>query len=150
MNRIVLGLTALSPLLLAAAPAARSGAKGGNDAGILTVTVANVHDARGHVRIGVCTKAEFLGESCRFHAVVPSEPGRVVARIPVQPGTYAIAAYQDSTDAGHLRRTFLGVPRDGTGFSRDPSLRFGPPSFAASAITLGPGDHAVTVTLHYF
>ena len=142
MNRFCFGLIALPALLTAAAPAAR--------ADILTVTVDNVRDARGHVRIGVCTKAEFLGESCRFHAVIPSAAGQVVARIPVQPGTYAVAAYQDSTDAGHLRRSFLGVPRDGTGFSRDPSLRFGPPSFADSAVTLGPGDHALTVTLHYF
>jgi uncharacterized protein (DUF2141 family) len=120
------------------------------EAATLDVTVDNVRDARGHVRIGVCTKAEFLGERCRYHAVVPSAAGRVEARIAVQPGTYAIAAYQDATDAGHLRRTFLGIPKDGTGFSRDPSLRFGPPSFADSALSVGAGDSAVTIHLRYF
>ena len=117
----------------------------------LTVTVAGLHDNRGHVRIGVCERAEFLGERCAYHAVVPSQAGSVTATIPgIRSGVYAVAAYQDSTDAGHLRRSFLGIPRDGIGFSRNPPLGLGGLPFNRCALTLGTQDAAITVTLRYF
>ncbi len=150
MRASAFALFVLPVCAAACPPPAKAATLAATPAATLVVTVDNVRDARGHVRIGVCTKAEFLGERCRYHAVVPSAAGRVETRITVQPGIYAIAAYQDATDAGHLRRTFLGIPKDGTGFSRDPSLRFGPPSFADSALTVGTGDSAVTIHLHYF
>ncbi len=131
-------------LLVVAAPPARAASAS------LAVTVDGIRDARGHVRIGVCSKAEFLGEQCSYHAVVPAMAGQITARLTLPPGTYAVAAYQDSTDAGHLRRSFLGIPKDGVGFSRDPSLRFGPPSFADSALTIAGGAQAVVIHLHYF
>lgn len=117
----------------------------------LTVTVAGLHDNRGHVRIGVCERAEFLGERCAYHAVVPSRPGSVTATISgIRPGVYAVAAYQDSTDAGHLRRSFLGIPEDGIGFSRNPPLGLGGLPFDRCALSLGRQDAAITVTLRFF
>ncbi len=117
----------------------------------LTVTVAGLHDARGHVRIGVCGRAEFLGERCAYHAVVPSQAGSVTATIPgIQPGIYAVAAYQDSADAGHLRRSLLGIPEDGIGFSRNPPLGLGGLPFDRCALSLGTQDAAITVTLRFF
>ncbi len=117
----------------------------------LTVTVAGLHDSRGHVRIGVCRRDEFLGERCAYHAVAPSRAGSVTATISgIQPGIYAVAAYQDSTDVGHLRRSFLGIPEDGIGFSRNPPLGLGGLPFDRCALTLGAQDAAITVTLRFF
>ena len=117
----------------------------------LTVTVAGLHDGRGHVRIGVCERAEFLGERCAYHVVVPSRPGSVTATIAgIRPGIYAVAAYQDSTDAGRLRRSFLGIPEDGIGFSRNPPLGLGGLPFNRCALDLGTQDAAITVTLRFF
>ena len=50
----------------------------------------------------------------------------------IPPGTYSVAAFQDRDSSGRLKRNFLGMPQEDLGFSRDPSLRFGPPSFAAT------------------
>ncbi len=133
--------------LLLLMPACATGAR----AMSLTVTVAGLHDARGHVRIGVCERAEFLGERCAYHAVVPSQPGSVTATISgIRPGIYAVAAYQDSTDAGHLRRSFLGIPEDGIGFSRNPPLGLGGLPFDRCALSLGTQDAAIAVTLRFF
>ena len=115
------------------------------------VVVDGVRDARGHVRIGVCAKAEFLGEDCRYHAVVAARAGRVEADIAdVVPGTYAVAVYQDVDDSGRLKRGFLGLPREDVGFSRDPSLGLGPPGFDASAIRIGDPGARIVITLHHF
>lgn len=142
MTRIRRLLRHVAPLCLLAAPAT---------AASLTVTVTNIHNASGHVRIGVCEKSQFLGERCAYHAVVPSHAGSVTTVISgVRPGLYAVAAYQDETDLGHLRRSLLGIPEEGSGFSRNPALGMGPPSFAQCAVSIGAEDAAVAVMLRYF
>ncbi len=120
-------------------------------AATLSVSVQGVRSGLGHVRIGVCERAEFLHERCVYNAIVSARPGTVVATIPdVRPGVYAVAAYQDETDLGHLRRGLFGIPRGGMGFSRDPKPGFGPPSFGSCALRVGMADAAIAVTLHYY
>jgi len=119
-------------------------------AATLQVTVHGVRNDHGHVRIGVCRKDEFLSEVCVHNVVVPAHTGDVSASIPnIAPGEYGIAVYQDEDDSGKLKRNFLGMPKEALGFSRDPSLRFGPPSFASSAITVGDSDGRTVVTLRH-
>ena len=117
----------------------------------LEVTVHGVRDDRGHVRIGVCRKAEFLSEDCAAHAVVRSRAGDVRASLTgIAPGRYAVAVYQDRDDSGRLKRNFFGIPREDVGFSRDPALGFGPPSFGRCAITIDGEGGRVAVTLRHF
>ncbi len=131
------------PLLLALVSAAQAAS--------LTVTVAGLRNGQGHVRIGVCTQPEFLGEICRYHAIVSARPGSVTATIPGIPsGTYAVAVYQDETDLGHLRRGLFGIPREGIGFSRNPPLGMSLPAFDRCALRIGSQDGAVTVELRFF
>jgi uncharacterized protein (DUF2141 family) len=120
-------------------------------AATLEVTVHGVRNDRGHIRIGVCGKSEFLSESCVHHAVVPAHAGDVSAEIAgIPPGQYGVAAYQDEDDSGKLKRNFFGMPKEDLGFSRDPALNFGPPSFARSAILVGNSDARITLKLHRF
>ncbi len=138
--RTLLAAILLWPLTLVVARAAT-----------LQVVVDGVRDARGQLRIGVCTKPEFLGEACRFHGVVAAHPGTVMATIgKIVPGTYAVAVYQDVDDSGRLKRGFFGLPQEDVGFSRDPSLGLGPPGFDASAIRIGEPGGRIVVTLHHF
>ncbi len=119
-------------------------------AATVRVEVMGVRNGLGHVRIGLCARAEFLNERCVYHAIVPSRPGTVVATIAdVRPGTYAVAAYQDEADLGHMRRGLFGIPVGGMGFSRDPAPGYGPPSFGACALRIGAADAAIAVTLRY-
>ncbi len=117
----------------------------------LAVTITGLPDARGHVRVGVCARAEFLSEQCRYHTIVSARAGSVTATIHgIEPGVYAVAAYQDSTDAGHLRRGLFGIPKDPTGFSRNPALTMGPPSFDRCALRITAQNAAISITLHGF
>ena len=110
-----------------------------------------VRDDRGQIRIGVCQKDEFLSERCAYHAVVPARAGTVSAGVAgIPPGIYAVAAYQDQDGSGRLKRGFLGKPEEDVGFSRDPTLGLGPPSFARCAITIGKQDGRVSLTLKRF
>lgn len=114
----------------------------------LTITVANLPNAKGHVRIGVCTRPQFLSERCGYHAIVSAKAGTITTTIPdVAPGIYAVAAYQDETDLGHMRHNLFGIPLNPSGFSRDPEISYGPPSFDACAFRIGAQDAAITVTV---
>ena len=119
--------------------------------GVLEVTVSGVRSNAGHVLVAVCDKATFLQETCRYKGRVPSGVGTVTVRITgVPPGTYAAQAYADENDNGKIDRSFLGIPTEGIGFSNDAKMRFGPPSFADAAFTLGPGGGRIGFSLHFY
>jgi uncharacterized protein (DUF2141 family) len=44
-------------------------------------------------------------------------------------GEYAIKIYHDENGNDELDTNFLGIPKEGVGFSNNPSARFGEPGF---------------------
>ena len=64
------------------------------------------------------------------------------------PGDYAVAVYHDANSVHRFVRGFLG-PTQGYGFSRNPRIFFGPPSYEASKFPAGPGDTTIHIHLHY-
>lgn len=51
----------------------------------------------------------------------------------VAPGTYAIALFHDTNGDGKLNFNFLGIPKEGYGFSNNAWNMFSAPSFRQSA-----------------
>lgn len=66
----------------------------------------------------------------------------------VAPGTYAIALIHDENANGKLD-TRLIVPREGFGFSRNPAIAFGPPSFGAAQFRVGTADTSQSIRMKY-
>jgi uncharacterized protein (DUF2141 family) len=64
------------------------------------------------------------------------------------PGDYALALFHDENRNEKLD-TFMGIPREGFGFSRNPAVRFGPPKYDKVNIQLGPGFTRLRVRLQY-
>ena len=65
------------------------------------------------------------------------------------PGSVAVAIFHDENNNHHFDRNFLGLPSEGYGFSNNPAILFGPPSFKAARVTLRMGDNRIFVRLHY-
>ncbi len=65
------------------------------------------------------------------------------------PGDYAVALIHDENGNGKLD-TMLGIPREGIGFSRNPRLAFGPPSFESARFTLSGGPATQSIRMKYF
>src|SRR4051794_36156922 len=53
-------------------------------------------------------------------------------------GRYAISVFHDENSNRRLD-TFLGIPREGFGFSRNPAISFGAPHFDKVNIRIAPG-----------
>lgn len=117
-------------------------------AATLNVTIDNIPDAQGNIRIALCSNAEFLRPTCQYTAQTPARSGSVqLALNDVAPGTYALQAFQDRNGNRKLDRSFIGMPQEPLGFSRDPKLRFGPPDFDQADIAVTPAGGAITVHL---
>ena len=118
--------------------------------GGVDVTVTGVRSSAGHVLVAICDQQTFLQETCRYRGRAPASPGAVVVHVDgVPPGTYAAQAYQDENDDRKINRSFLGIPKEGIGFSNDAKMRFGPPSFADAAFSLGPQGGRIQFALRY-
>lgn len=63
-------------------------------------------------------------------------------------GSYAIAVIHDENGNSKLD-TFVGIPREGFGFSRNPKIRFGPPRFASAQFPIGEGAGHQQVRIKY-
>jgi uncharacterized protein (DUF2141 family) len=65
------------------------------------------------------------------------------------PGTYALLVMHDENGNAKLD-SFAGIPREGVGFSRNPRLRFGPPSFEAVTFRIDKAEAYQSVKMKYF
>ena len=64
-------------------------------------------------------------------------------------GTYGLAVVHDENENMKLDTNFLGIPREGYGFSNNARGRFGPPSFADVLFTLDSDTSVHQIKLNY-
>jgi uncharacterized protein (DUF2141 family) len=64
------------------------------------------------------------------------------------PGSYVIAVIHDENGNGRLD-TFLKIPREGFGFSRNPRIRMGPPRFEEVRFAVAAGANGQQVRVKY-
>jgi uncharacterized protein (DUF2141 family) len=67
----------------------------------------------------------------------------------VPPGDYVLAVIHDENGNAKVD-TFLGIPREGVGFSRNPPMKMGPPKYEAARFHVASGANEMDVTLKYF
>lgn len=61
-------------------------------------------------------------------------------------GTYAISLFHDENSNGKLDLNFVGIPKEDFGFSNNPKIYFGPPSFQKSSFVLD-SDKTISIIL---
>lgn len=120
-------------------------------AGTLVVDVTNVRNAEGVVHIDVCTQDIFLKDDCRYVASAPAKVGTTSVTVHGLPaGAYAIQAYHDENRNDKVDRNFLGMPKEGIGFSRDAKIRLGPPKWDEAMFAFDGHSLRTTLKLKYF
>jgi uncharacterized protein (DUF2141 family) len=124
------------------APAAPAGGA------VVEVAVTGVAQARGHVRVELCTQHTFLTEDCPYQGAAAAKVGATVVRIAeVPPGVYAAQAFHDETDQGVVHQNLLGIPRERVGFSNDAPVRVRGPRFKDAAFLVGDEVQRITFRL---
>lgn len=62
-------------------------------------------------------------------------------------GKYAITVLHDEDNNGKMNTNLMGFPQEKYGFSNNPKIYFGPPSFEKAALNLGPENKTVQINL---
>lgn len=115
------------------------------------VVIENVRDTAGVIRVAMFRDAETFMKKPFRSASVKAEKGRVlVALEAVPPGTYAVSLIHDANRNGKLDSNFIGIPREGFGFSNDALGKFGPPTFEKAKVSVHGGNYVVLVQARYY
>ena len=115
----------------------------------LTIHVENVR-AGGLVRLGLYDQLGYHGEDAKpvASADVPAVEGETVITLRDVPlGTYAIETYQDVNGNDKMDLTWLGLPLEPYGFSRDAKPILSKPKFSQVRFTLHAGEQSQTLHL---
>ena len=117
----------------------------------LTVKVENVSKKGGDVRLGMYDSASWSNDKAEpvAGAVVPAVvPETVIVLRNLKPGEYGVKLFQDLNRNGEFDFTWLGLPAEKYGFSRDARVFLHEPGFDATKFTLAPGANTITIHLH--
>jgi|HigsolmetaAR203D_1030402.scaffolds.fasta_scaffold00112_29 Uncharacterized protein conserved in bacteria len=121
-------------------------------AGTVTVTVTGVRNNQGVVRCGLYSSPDGFrvpGKETR-QAIGQISQGRSQCSFgDVPPGTYAVALFHAEHNETALQTGLFGRPKQGVGFSNNPSISFGPPSFKDAAFTVGSKPVNLQIQMKY-
>jgi uncharacterized protein (DUF2141 family) len=157
LTAIVVALVAVTIVQASAQPTTTSLSQEhpqSGDGNRIEARAANLRDSKGSLRCVLFNSAE--GFPRDDDKAVASASAKVADRqascvfANVAAGSYAIAVLHDENDNGKMDYNFLGMPREGYGFSNDPHVVFSAPSFKSARFAYSGGKLVVPIRLHYW
>lgn len=118
----------------------------------LELVITNLQDSGGTLYIGLYDRASDFPEwdAQIRQARLEVNGARVVATLPdVPPGRYAVAAFHDQNNNGRFDQGLFGIPLEGFGFTRDPTVIFDAPAFDEAAFDVEPPKTRMTFRMRY-
>jgi uncharacterized protein (DUF2141 family) len=120
--------------------------------GKLSVAVSGVRNDNGSVRCGLYSSPNSFREPGREMrgAVAHIRNGHATCVFNgLAAGTYAVAVFHAENNETQMETGLFGKPKQGYGFSRNPSSMFGPPGFESAAFEYKGGNLNLPVRLSY-
>jgi uncharacterized protein (DUF2141 family) len=117
----------------------------------LVVTVENIRNAKGDMRVSVYSSpAEWPDKSASEHdQAQKARQGSVVFRYNLPPGTYAANGLHDENGNAKMDTNFLGIPEEGYCFSNNVKPVLSAPSFESASFRLPPEGASITMRVRY-
>ena len=120
--------------------------------GSLEADLSGFRSQRGQVMACLTTQPEHFPD-CQDDPrarklTVPTRSAATLRFNDLPSGTYALALIHDENGNGKLD-TMLGIPREGFGFSRNPVIRFGAPSFRSAEVAVSTAAVDQPVKIKY-
>ncbi len=119
--------------------------------GTITVVVSGLKDMNGQISIGLYASKDGFpekGKEYKGKEVRVTEKTINYSFKDIPDGTYAIAVFHDSNNNGILDKNFLGIPKEGNGFSNNVEATFGPTSFEKAKFKLN-GAFTAKIEMQY-
>jgi len=121
-------------------------------AGTINIGISGVRNDAGVIRCGLFASPDGFrvpGRELReaTGTIAKGKAKCVFASVP--DGTYAIAIFHAEKNEKKLETGLFGQPKQGVGFSRNPSITFGPPSFSSASFQVGPKPVSMQIKMVY-
>lgn len=119
----------------------------------LEVRIAGARNNKGHVLLSVFNKAEgFPDQQSKayrnYRLEISNQTASVtITGLPV--GEYAFAVLHDENDDAKMNTNWIGIPKEGFGFSNNVMGLFGPPSFHKAKIVHNGSAARTEIRLKY-
>jgi len=143
MKRLV--LAAVLPVLTLGAS---FGPAAADDLASLTITVQGVSAKGGDLRVGLYDAQSFAVRGAKpvNGAVKPAVAGTMVVTLEgIVPGSYGVKVLEDQNANGKMDLRLGMFPTEPYGFSNDPVIKMGPPSWDEVKLVVKPGGNAITI-----
>ena len=119
----------------------------------LTLTISKLRNQKGEVCIALFeSKAGFPEDDtqavCNNCFAISKLPMIVNFEVPY--GSYAASVLHDENKDGELNTGLLGIPKEGIGFSNDPRIIKGTPSFEKTRFEFTDEGQTVEIEIKYF
>ncbi|MTI20028.1 DUF2141 domain-containing protein, partial [Fulvivirga sp. RKSG066] len=116
-----------------------------------TIVVENIKKPEGELVVAIFDCEEnYLKKEVALHKIKVKGDLKQHLTLKLRKGVYAVAIFQDTNNNGELDKNFIGLPKEGFGFSNKSLGTFGPPSFEETKFSLAEGGAQVKVELKYF
>lgn len=149
LKGLLLGLAALFCMLPLTGQAGAAG-----NYSHLTVRITGVRDNHGVVRVAMFNSPKAFAEQggsgagAVNRAKLPIKNGQAVWEIPKLPyGVYGIKLFHDKDNSGQFKRSFIGEPQEGFGFSNNPAVHTHAPSFSEVAFKVNQPKTDITIKM---
>ncbi len=124
-----------------------------SDVQTLKVKITDLKSSDGHILYllfkGESGFPDDESKSERQGKIPASEAGKGIIFDNLSPGDYALSVIHDENDNDKLDTNFMGIPKEGFGFSNNPRIMFGPPSFEKCLFKV-PESSTLTIELKHF
>lgn len=121
-------------------------------AGALEIEFTGIHNNRGQIAIGLNTSPEGWPRQPEIELAWPKQDlkdGTLVVRIDqLTYGTYAMSVLDD-VDFDEEMKMFMGIPREGFGFSNNPPHKLSVPDFEECAVIIDQPVTRITIEMRY-
>ena len=112
----------------------------------LSVKIEGIEKVKGELRVGLYNNgSNFPDKKNALTGKVQPIKNNIETVIfdNLKPGIYAVAVIHDENKDGELTTNFIGIPKEGYGFSNNAMGTMGPPSFEKAAVKMTKNEEIV-------
>ena len=124
------------------------------NAQVLTVEISNIRNKNGYIALGVFVdeasfdiEKPYIEKTYFKHKIVN---GKLRVEIKLKPGVYGVSVLDDENSDGEMEYSWIGLPREGYGFSNFYHTGITKPNFKDFDFIVGKKNKIVQVKMKYF
>jgi len=117
---------------------------------MIQLEITGIKNSTGFIQIAVFKSDTDFDKDIFSYVIAVPASSEVSVSIPnLELGKYAIAVYHDENKNQKLDKNFVGVPKEGYGFSNNAVGKLGPPKFSETSFSLDTQLKKLSIRMNY-